>query len=391
MTGSRRLIGSYLSPEISAMPKSVVELAQGNSYTRTSEGGSGGVDSAQRQFKVILNAPNETWTVEEAVGIAIGDPYHPENQIPCVSYETRPDGDSRTVRIVTFRYRSTPGGVDGSGSGGGGGEDGGGGGGGGIGSDPKLKSPEVRPALYTMSSSLQEVPAVGGAYLSPGGYVAESAFKNPAGDLLEGLTRLEPVVTLQITQYSFSDQSGLLQYTGAINSDTFAFSGHAVPVHCCMFQSLSATPYVESGFRGFQLDFQFSFRWNYCPGVEDNGNDPLGWDQPIVMSGYNIINSGLGSPGVEQEHLLYKLNQDEAFLKTPLELGLPNQKVRAQIPAQADPDGRPRQHSAASPVLLNIDGTPRSRSLPPLVYRYQTQPAIVFGNNFSNFGINSFY
>lgn len=362
------------------MPKSVVELAQGNSYTRTSEGGSGGVNSAQRQFKVILNSPAETWTVESAVGIAIGDPYHPQNKIPCVSYETRPEGDSRTVKIVTFRYRSSPGGVDPSG------------GGFGSGSDPKLKSPPARPALYTMSSSLQEVPAVGGAYLAPGGYVAESAFKNTAGDLLEGLTRLEPVVTLQITQYSFADQSGLLQYTGAINSDTFSFSGHTVPVHCCMFQSLNASPYVESGFRGFQLDFQFSFRWNYCPGVQANGNHPLGWDQPIVMSGYNIINSGLGSSDVEQEHLLYKLDDDDSgFLQEPLVLGKPNQKVRAQIPAQVDSSGRSRQHGAASPVLLNTDGTPRSRSLPPLVYRYQTQPSIVFGDNFSSFGINSFY
>ncbi len=365
------------------MPKSVVELAQGNSYTRTSEGGSGGVDSAQRQFKVILNSPNETWTVESAVGIAIGSPYHPENKIPCVSYESRPDGDSRTVKIVTFRYRSTPGGVDGSGSGGGGARGG---------SDPKLRSPEVRPALYTMSSSLQEIPAVGGAYLSPNGYVAESAFMNPAGDLLEGLTRLEPVVTLQITQYSLSDKSGLLQYTGTINADSFAFSGHTVPTHCCMFQSLNVSPYVESGFRGFQLDFQFSFRWNYCRNVQNNGTQPLGWDQPIVMSGYNIINSGLDNPAVEQEHLLYKLDDDDSgFLQEPLVLGRPGKKVRAQIPAQEDASGRPRQHGAASPVLLNNDGTPRSRSLPPLVFRYMTQPSIVFGDNFSNFGINSFY
>jgi len=360
------------------MPKGFSELAQGNVFTRSSEGGAS-VDSAQRQFKVLLNEPGESWSVPGYLGIDVGDPYSATDQIPCVSWEGRYDGDSRMVVIVTYRYRSTPGGVDGSGGGGGGG-------------DPRLSRPEVRPALYSLSSSLQEVPAVGGAYLTPSGFVNESAIRNTAGDLLEGLTRLEPVVTLQITQYSFTDQSGLLQYTGSINSDQFVFSGHTVPVHCCMFQSLNASPYVESGFRGFQLDFQFSFRWNFCPGVEDNGTDPLGWDQPIVMSGYNIINTGLGAAGVQQEHLLCKLDEDESgFLKTPLELGLPNQKVRAQIPAQADQSGRTRQHAAASPVLLNIDGSPRSRSLPPLVYRYQTQPATAFGNNFSNFGINSFY
>lgn len=360
------------------MPKSFVELAQGNVFTRSSEGGSS-VDSAQRQFKVILNSPDETWNVDEYIGIAIGDPYSETNQIPCVSFEARADGDSRMVRIVTFRYRSTPGGVDGSG-------------GGGVGGDPRLQPPASRPALYQLSSSLQEVPAVGGGVLLQGGFTEKSAFATPVGDVQEGLTKLEPVINLQITQYSYTDQSGLLQYSGFVNSDQFLFSAHAVPIHCCMFNGLSVSPYVESGFRGFQLQFQFTFRWNKCTGVEYNGDAPLGWDQPVVLSGYNILNTGLGSASVEQEHLLYKLdNDDSGFLAEPLTLGRPNQKVRAQIPGQEDSSGRMRQHAAASPVLLNKDGSPRSRSLQPIVYRYRTQPETAFGNNFSNFGINSFY
>lgn len=362
------------------MPKSFVELAQGNVFTRSSEGGSS-VDSAQRQFKVILNSPDEAWNVDEYIGIAIGDPYSATNKIPCVSFEGRADGDSRLVRIITFRYRSTPGGVDGSGGSAVGG-----------GSDPRLQPPATRPALYQLSSSLQEVPAVGGGVLLQSGYTDKPAFVTPVGDLQEGITKLEPIVNLQITQYSYTDQSSLLQYTGFLNSDQFSFSGHTVPVHCCMFNGLSVSPYVESGFRGFQLQFQFSFRWNFSPGVEYNGNDPLGWDQAVVLSGYNILNTGLNSSNVEQEHLLYKLDPDESgFLAEPLALGRPGEKVRAQIPGQADSSGRMRQHAAASPVLLNKDGSPRSRSLEPIVYRYRTQPATVFGNNFSNFGINSFY
>lgn len=357
------------------MPKGFSELAQGNTFTRSSEGGAS-VDSAQRQFKVLLNEPYEAWAPPDYLGIDIGDPYSETDPIPCVSWEARPEGDSRVVIIVTYRYRSTPGGVDGSG-------------GGGQGGDPRLKAPNVRPALYSMSSSLQEVPAVGGSMRVGGGYLVQPAFKNSAGDLLEGLTRLEPVITLQITQYSFTDQSSLLQYTGSINSDQFVFSGHTVPVHCCMFQALNASPYVESGFRGFQLDFQFSFRWNFCPGVQYNANDPLGWDQPIVDAGYNIINIGLGDSTVEQEHLVYALD-DEGFIVNPKELQGSGAKVRAQIPA-AGAGSKERQHGAASPVLLNTSGSPRSRSLDPIVWRMQTQPATAFGNNFSNFGINSFY
>lgn len=357
------------------MPKGFSELAQGNVFTRSSEGGAS-VDSAQRQFKVLLNEPGESWSVPGYLGIDVGDPYSATDQIPCVSWEGRYDGDSRMVVIVTYRYRSTPGGVDGSG-------------GGGQGGDPRLKSPDVRPALYSMSSSLQEVPAIGGSMRVGGGYLVKPAFTNSAGDLLEGLTKLEPIVTLQITQYSFTDQSSLLQYTGSINSDQFVFSGHTVPVHCCMFQSLNASPYVESGFRGFQLDFQFSFRWNFCPGVQYNANDPLGWDQPIVDAGYNIINIGLGDSTVEQEHLVYTLD-DAGNIASPKTLKGSGAKVRAQIPA-AGVDGGERQHAAASPVLLNTSGSPRSRSLAPIVWRMQTQPAVAFGNNFANFGINNFF
>ncbi len=357
----------------------VVELAQGNRYSRSSEGG-GSVDTATRTFKVVRDSITESIDTPALCGIDVGDPYSDGNQVPCVGWESVPDGDSRMVLIVTFRYRSTPGGVDGSG---------GGGGGGGGGSDPRLRSPEARPALYQLSSTLQEVPAVGGEVLTSVGYAEVAAFKNSAGDLIEGLTRLEPIVNLQITQYSYIDQSGLLQYTGSVNSDQFVFSGHTVPAHCCIFQGLSVSPYVESGFRGFQLEFQFSFRWNYCPGVQFNGYSPLGWDQPIVESGYNIINTGLNNSFVQQEHLVYELD-DDGNIASPKTLRNQGGKVRAQIPA-AGVGGGERQHGAASPVLLNADGSPRARWLGALVNRAQTQPDMVFGNNFSNFGVNSFY
>lgn len=354
------------------MPKTYTELAQGNYFTRSSEGGSS-VDSAQRVFKVILNEPGEAWEVDTYLGIDVGDPYSQTNQIPCVGWEARHDGESRLVMLVTYRYRSTPGGVDGTG-------------GGGRASDPKLQPPATRPALYSLSTSLVEVPAPVGRIYDNNAWVGPGLFLNSAKDRLEGLTKLEPVVTATITQYSATDQSSLLQYTGSINSDTFSFSGHSVPPHTCMFQGLSITPYVESGFRGFELEFQFSFRVNHCD--VSYGVPQLGWDKPVVDSGYNIINTGLNSAGVEQEHLLYELDS-EGNIKTPKAL-LGTGKVRAQIPA-AGLDGKERQHGAASPVFLNSNGSPRSRSLPPRVLRAQTQPDMIFGNNFSAFGIRSFY
>jgi len=271
-----------------------VELAQGNSYSRSSEGGAS-VDTAKRTFKVMRDNITETIDIPALIGIDVGSAYSDGTQVPCVGWESRPDGDSRMVLIVTFRYRSTPGGVDGSG-------------GGGTGGDPKLSAPDVRPALYQMTSSLQEVPAPDGYVYESGGWVGPGVFRNSAGDMLEGLTRLEPVVDLSITQYSYTDQSNILAYTGYINSDVFTFSGHSVPIHTCMFRGLNVTPYVESGFRGFQLEFQFSFRINWCQSVT-YGDSALGWDQPIVDAGYNIINTGLNSGSVEQEHLNYTLDE----------------------------------------------------------------------------------
>ena len=94
------------------------------------------------------------------IGINIGDVYTEGDPIPCVSFEGRMEGTSRTVVIVTVRYRSTPGGQPSSGGGSGVTV------GRGAGSareldhrqitDPRTQSPELRPPLYTMSSSLQQ-------------------------------------------------------------------------------------------------------------------------------------------------------------------------------------------------------------------------------------------
>ena len=51
------------------------------------------------------------------IGINIGDVYTEGDPIPCVSFEGRMEGTSRTVVIVTVRYRSTPGGQPSSGGG----------------------------------------------------------------------------------------------------------------------------------------------------------------------------------------------------------------------------------------------------------------------------------
>lgn len=361
------------------MPIRVVELNQGTTFTRSSEGGVLS-DRAQRVFKVLLNSPQESWAIETAVGVKIGDPFNADNPIPCISLEARADGDSRVARIVTATYSSTPGAADGAGGG----------------NDPRRSAPDVRPAMYSLSTSLQQVPSTGGMMYDTGGWTGPTAFRNSAGDLLEGITKLEPVVTITIDQYSFSDQAGLLGYCGYVNSDNFLFSGHTLAAHTVMLQGISVRPHVEqfgnSTFRGFMVSFQFAYRTNYCADVLGQ-NKIIGWDNTAIDSGYNIINQGVVAGDVEQEHLNLKHVNGvlpASRVDWDLERGTYGEKCRARIIVGNTEEGGAVQRPAAQPVLLNPDGSPRSRSLKPRVFRLQTQPEMAFGNNFSNFGIRGF-
>jgi hypothetical protein len=378
------------------MPLKVVELAQGNAFSQSSEGGRF-ADRATRVYKVILNSPAESWDISTAVGVEIGDNYNKDAGTgpPCVSIDMKAEGESRVSRIVTVTYQTT------AGSGTTGALSGGGGGGGSTAQDPRTQSPSVRPPNYSLSSSLQQVPAVGGAKYMQNGWVT-GTLTNSVGDRIEGLTRLEPVVNLQIDQYSTTDQSHLLQYTGYVNADTITFSGATIKPHTIMLQSINAKPHVEvfggSTFRGFLVSFVFTYRTHYSNDVT-YGDKQLGWDQPVVNSGFNVLNGpSTVDSTVEIEHLALKhKNKKVAF---PYALGTPvGTKVRASIIIPASSEGSTAtgttgmaQRPSAQQVLLNENGSPRKRTLPPIVYRIQTQPDVNFsagGSPFGNFGIRN--
>lgn len=369
------------------MPKSVVELAQLNTFSRSSDGGQLS-DTATRGFKVILNAPNESWNVHTAIGYNIGDPYDPTypNDLPMVSVDVRAEGESRMVRLVTATFRNTPGGVDGSG------------GGGSSRGDRRKQAPEVRAPLYSMSTSLQEVPASSWRRWAGGVLQGNTPAANPVGDMFDGITKLEPVTTISIEQFSFTDGTLLLDFVGAVNSDLFRFSGLNIQPHNCMFQNVSSVGHVENfngvTFRGFKLTFQFIVKKNWAL-LSDGAVHPIGWDQAVPLSGYNIINGGLGNAAVDETALA--LAHENFLVKDPRELapGTEGKKVRAHIlhAAKGEEPGAV-QGLAAQPVALNLDGTPRNvqtQNPPVLIERYATQQPFDFGDNFASFGINSFF
>jgi len=359
------------------MPKLVSELAQGKSFSRSADGGQL-ADQATRTWKILLNSPNESFIISDAVGVNIGDPLGSENPIPCVSLDVKADGESRMVRIVTAQYRTTAG----TGN-----------------ADPGLTEPAQRPALYSMSTSLTEIAAWGGAPVSNGVSGAWVPAVNPVGDLVDGVTRLEPVVNINIDQYSYSDMSQLLAYCGYVNSDSFTFSNLSVGVHCCMLQSISSTPVVEQfggvTFRGFKVTFGFAVRAHWA--LTRDGFQAIGWDMAVPQTGFNIYNSGLSRSDVDKKALALEHKGGKVYLVggtyPVLAIGLEQQKARAMVsvPSTGD-DGGWMQRPAAQPVALNDDGTPRnadnfSIAEKVLINRVCIQPEMAFGSNFSNFGI----
>jgi len=362
------------------MPKLVSELAQGNAFGLSSDGG-GEAYKATRKWKVLLNTPSENWDIFAAVGVNIGDLYSNANPIPCVSVEAVHDGEDRMLCIVTAEYRSTPSAAPGA-------------------ADPKSQEPTVRPAMYSMTTSLTEIAAWGGKVVTGGSSGAMVPAVNPAGDMVDGITRLEPVVTINIDQYSSTDMSNYLGYCGYVNQSSFTFSGLSIGTHCCMLQSISSSPVVEQfggvTFRGFKVTFSFAVRSHWA--FTRDGFQAIGWDIAVPLTGFNIINSGLGTSGVDQKALVLE-HDDNGRVKmngnAPAALATgATGKVRAMVTVAATGSavGGYTQIPCAQPIPLNDNGTPRDTTVyglteKVLINRICLQPEMPFGNNFSAFGL----
>jgi hypothetical protein len=339
------------------MPKLVSELAQGNAFSRSADGGQL-ADTATRVFKIILDSPNESVDIMSAVGVQIGDPYSSGNPIPCVSVEGRADGESRLVRIVTCQYR-TSGMVDGEG-------------GTGL-PDPMLVMPDVRPANFSTSTSLYEM----AAYKWWNGNRWEEAV-NAVGDILDGMTTLQPITTIRITQFEPVPGTIYARHCGKINSEPMNLGSFlSCGKHTVMFKGVEAAPHVETFgitvYRGFMNSYEFMYRPHFVDGYGE-----VGWDILIPHTGFNCkaFNPSAprnpGNPAGGQDPYALPLKRDGefgAFLQ-PLELQERDasgrnariqigEKVRAMVKVSGY-EKNISQLPSAQPVALNEDGTPRS-------------------------------
>jgi hypothetical protein len=356
------------------MPKLVSELAQGNTFSRSSDGGAL-ADSATRVFKIILNTPDEALNIFAAIGVNIGDVYSASNPIPCVSVEGRADGESRLVRIVTAQYRTSAG-VGDSGGGGGGGDGGGG--------DPRATAPDLRFASFSVSTSYMEMPAwtwYPSPVLVPAGM---SAANNPMGDMYDGVSRYEPVVNFNFKQFEVGDPTTKLQHVGKVNSNQGSFGSLSLFPRSTLFKACNIEQHVESWggllYRGYMVSYEFGFRKNRqhfsnAPSVSPSSAD-IGWDIAMPQTGFNVkafsdfANAAINSRdpyGQPLKHSSGKIVQPPALPDNVIA----GEKVRAMVKVMEYQEGGASQAPSAQPIPLNDDGTPRGQYSNPRVFVYR--------------------
>lgn len=371
------------------MPKMVSEIAQGQSY----EFSASESEVAARQvrvFRLIKSAPDEYINLFEACGVFIGD-IHPQNQeLYCESVSAQYEGESRMVLLVTFNYRVSVSFEMSSG---------------GAGADRLSKPPDIRPANWYITSSLTESPAFSWRRSStttdatPQG--AWETITNPAGDLYEGVSKMEAIITIHVEQWVDYDPTKHAKYAGYVNENVLTLGSLDMNRRTVMFRGVQTRPTVEQYnnriYRGWTAQYEFLYRKNVCQ-VSDASTGALaelaiGWDRAQPQSGFNIINkyypkvSDAEDDDVEAGSLLLAREEVEGGYGLKIK-GWPNEldpaegtggeKTRGMILVA---DGKwPTQRPCAQPIPLNDDGTPRwSRADPPvLVYRYQVQPEINF-------------
>lgn len=342
--------------------KVVKEITAGFSASLSMDASSGGGGAGlriQRVWKIIFENASDMTTadVPAIIGVSIGS-RHPSASIAvCDNISVQPDGDSRHSFIATATYTSQPLSLtQGSMSD--------------QNPDPRTQSPEARKANWSTSTTTIESPSWIWKPAGQGNWVPAT---NPAGDLYESLTTLQPVVDIQVEQLQLRDPNEWSINVGQVNSNAFKIGALNCGIRQVMLRGVTATPHVEivgkQYFRGWKATYSFLFK----PGYNNYLGQYIGWDVAIPVEGFNIINvaGAQANPNVERGALALKLSDGIGTIdgweqQSVIEPTLVNKKSRANVLIAA-PNAKAMQRPSAQPVALNLDGTPRNTALKPLV------------------------
>jgi hypothetical protein len=358
------------------MPKMVSEIPAGREYQFSAQPGELAV-TTNRIFRIIRNTPDEFIDLPTACGISVGDP-HPNPQLSllyCTNYQAQVEGEGRMVILATFTYeiQNPFAGEDGgTGSGGSGGR--------------LALNPQIRKADWSFSSSLMEVPVYTWRRVTDGsgavGTVVPAA--NAAKDQYDGVTKVEPIVTISIQQFETLDPTRYLQHLGKTNDKTVKIGSLDCTRRTLMFRDLqfksTSEQYGALLYRGWDVTYQFAYRRNrqvgiwygsiFGGGAGSSGDVDAGWDMAIPESGINVIAFNPADAGTDREPYGQPLDMLDGKVKTPLALP-PNvaagDKVRGMIKVMDYQEGGASIAPCGLPIPLNDDGRPRKHTATPAV------------------------
>jgi hypothetical protein len=368
--------------------KAVSEISSGAQFSRSSNEGQL-ADTATRVFRILMEGVGQPINAQEECGISIGDEHPVSLGTYCTSFDLRYDGDSRMVYLVTFQYQTTP---SSSSSGGG--------------SDPKSQPPDVRPADWSISSSLIEVPAYTWQPVSPdlgadvGGPVVP---KNAAGDRFDAIAKYEAMVTISVKHFEETDPTRHAGYVGVVNDADFDIGSLRCTPHTLLLRGISSEPVAEFWndrlYKGWVVTYEFAYRTNWTEGLWNGFGNPvvnthLGWDIAVPETGFNVLAFVPAGANAEQDIFGQPLKHNAGkIVDDPVEQ-LPDgiavgDRVRAMVKVFEYENGGSSQLPSAQPIPLNEDGTPRksfgngAADPPVIIKRYR----IYYDYDFKKFNL----
>lgn len=368
------------------MPAQVSEISSGRSESRsggtqpTGGGSARSNDSLSRAFRILLNSPTEVVNFQAAAGVTLGQAHPSDANMVATTYDSRYDGESRMVVVVTFRYTPRPSQQD------------------------QEQPPEQRPANWSIGSATQEVPAQTwkprdqlfgwGANWVPAA--------NVVGDMYDGVTKLEPIVRISISQFETDDPTDNLEYVGSLNEEEITLGTLTIKPHQLLFTGLQQAPTVEKfgdvSRRGWQGTYEFSYKKNEQT-VRIQGLDKdvdIGWDIAVPQTGFNCRAFDPKVPNAADDIFGQPLKHGDKgskfygkIIPPPEGYSLPDgvnaaDKVRCMVRVFSFQGGGESQTPSAQPIALNDDGRPRlvdpAAGVRPLVYAYQVYRSINITN-----------
>jgi hypothetical protein len=326
-------------------------------------------DEAQLVFKVLLSSPNEYYNAQAYCEVYVGQEHPVNNWLTCYTFDVKPDGDSRMVHLVTFKFKTFASNEASSGK-----------------DDPKKQPPADRKCEWTTDTSLMEVPA--DTWLPPVG--AWQAPVNVLGERFDGVTKQVPVTNIKVDQFEPQDPLKNLQYVGYVNNVAMVLGSMTLEPKTVLFRGVSQKPHVETfrdqTIRGWIVTYDFVYKRNEVQYPGPNGAPivgVVGWRRLQPLEGFNVLNDRLGDADVDEqgltlEHEDFKVKYNFPLVQ-PLDYAANTQgkRMRAMVGFPC-PTGGWAQRPSASPIALNLDGTPRkidtANNKYPLLQLYDVQP-----------------